>query len=58
VLFEPGFSTADGVNTLSGRGVGLAAVRSAALALGGSVGMTSQPGQGSELHIELPAHLL
>jgi HPt (histidine-containing phosphotransfer) domain-containing protein/HAMP domain-containing protein len=57
-LFAPGFSTARVGQELSGRGVGLSAIRSAVSALGGSVVMRSKARVGSELCIELPAQLV
>jgi two-component system chemotaxis sensor kinase CheA len=54
LVFLPGFSTAEQVSDLSGRGVGMDAVRSAVEKLGGSVQLTSVPGQGSRLLLSLP----
>jgi two-component system chemotaxis sensor kinase CheA len=54
LVFLPGFSTADAVSDLSGRGVGMDAVRSAVEALNGSVRLTSVPGQGTRLQLALP----
>lgn len=57
LLFLPGFSTAQKVSNLSGRGVGLDVVRTAVMALGGRVAITSVPGQGTEFTISLPLTL-
>ncbi|PLL10868.1 chemotaxis protein CheA [Tabrizicola sp. TH137] len=57
LLFLPGFSTAKSVSALSGRGVGMDVVRSAILALGGRIGITSTPGEGTALRISLPLTL-
>lgn len=57
LLFLPGFSTARTVSALSGRGVGMDVVRSAILALGGRIGISSTPGQGTSLRISLPLTL-
>ncbi|MCZ8333763.1 MAG: chemotaxis protein CheA [Rhodobacteraceae bacterium] len=57
LLFLPGFSTATTVSSLSGRGVGMDVVRSAILALGGRIGITSTPGEGTALRISLPLTL-
>ena len=57
LLFLPGFSTAKTVSSLSGRGVGMDVVRSAILALGGRIGITSTPGEGTALRISLPLTL-
>ncbi len=57
LLFLPGFSTAETVSNLSGRGVGLDVVRSSVAALGGRVSIASVPGQGTEFTITLPLTL-
>ena len=57
LLFLPGFSTAKSVSALSGRGVGMDVVRSAILALGGRIGISSTPGEGTSLRISLPLTL-
>ena len=57
LLFLPGFSTADKVSNLSGRGVGLDVVKNAVTALGGRIAITSWPGQGTEFIISLPLTL-
>jgi two-component system chemotaxis sensor kinase CheA len=57
LLFMPGFSTADQISNLSGRGVGLDVVKNAVTALGGRVAITSQPGEGTEFIISLPLTL-
>jgi len=53
-LFLPGFSTANSVTEISGRGVGLDAVRSSAEAAGGSVRVTSEVGRGAAFDLRLP----
>ncbi|HKG80397.1 MAG TPA: ATP-binding protein [Pyrinomonadaceae bacterium] len=53
-VFLPGFSTASEVTAISGRGVGLDAVETSVKELGGSVSVTSEPGQGSTFAIRLP----
>lgn len=57
LLFLPGFSTADQVSNLSGRGVGMDVVRSAIQALGGRVSITSTAGAGTTFSISLPLTL-
>ena len=57
LLFMPGFSTADTVSNLSGRGVGLDVVKNAVAALGGRVSIASIPGEGTEFTISLPLTL-
>ena len=56
-LSQPGFSTADAVSSLSGRGVGLDAVHAKARALGGSVSLSSASGEGTVITLRVPATL-
>lgn len=57
LIFLPGFSTADKISNLSGRGVGLDVVKNAVTALGGRVAILSTPGEGTEFSISLPLTL-
>jgi two-component system chemotaxis sensor kinase CheA len=57
LIFEAGFSTADVVTDLSGRGVGMDVVRRNIQALGGRVELTSATGQGTHTVIRLPLTL-
>ena len=57
VLFRPGFSTADSVTDLSGRGVGLDVVRRNVEALSGTVEIASEEGKGTTITIRLPLTL-
>ncbi len=57
LIFEPGFSTADAVSNLSGRGVGMDVVRRNIQALRGSIDLDSIEGQGSTVRIRLPLTL-
>lgn len=57
LIFEPGFSTAEAVSNLSGRGVGMDVVRSAIDELRGIIEIESQPGQGCTFRIRLPLTL-
>jgi two-component system chemotaxis sensor kinase CheA len=57
LLFMPGFSTANVVSDLSGRGVGMDVVRTAIQALGGRITTTSEPGKGTTFSISLPLTL-
>ncbi|MGH2949905.1 MAG: chemotaxis protein CheW, partial [Solirubrobacteraceae bacterium] len=57
LLFHPGFSTAEVTSDISGRGVGMDAVRTAVRELGGEVVMTSEPGCGTVAQIRLPLTL-
>ncbi|RXY99253.1 chemotaxis protein CheA [Fictibacillus sp. S7] len=57
LLFAPGFSTAEVISDISGRGVGLDAVKNKIESLGGSVSVDSTAGQGSTFTIQLPLNL-
>ena len=57
LIFQPGFTTAEEVSEISGRGVGLDAVRAAVTKLGGSVSIESELGQGASFVIGLPTSL-
>jgi two-component system chemotaxis sensor kinase CheA len=57
LLFTPGFSTRDQADDISGRGVGMDAVRAKVRELGGEVLLTSEPGAGSTAQIRLPLTL-
>ena len=57
VMSTPGFSTADEVTDVSGRGVGLDVVAERVRALGGSIDLRSLPGQGTTFDIRLPLTL-
>ncbi|BCJ42289.1 chemotaxis protein CheA [Actinoplanes ianthinogenes] len=54
LVFRPGFSTADQISDLSGRGVGMDAVRASVEKLGGSVTMRSEWGSGTTTRLRLP----
>jgi two-component system chemotaxis sensor kinase CheA len=54
LIFAPGFSTATAVTNLSGRGVGMDAVRAAVARLGGRVTVKSQLGAGTSVVFTLP----
>lgn len=57
LIFAPGFSTADAVTDLSGRGVGMDVVRRNIQALGGEVQLESKAGHGTRVVIRLPLTL-
>ena len=57
VMSTPGFSTADEVTDVSGRGVGLDVVAERVRALGGSIDLRTTPGQGTSFDIRLPLTL-
>jgi two-component system chemotaxis sensor kinase CheA len=57
LVFAPGFSTADQMSDVSGRGVGMDAVRAKVRELGGEVSLQSSLGAGSKIEIRLPLTL-
>lgn len=57
MIFKPGFSTAEKVTDLSGRGVGMDVVLSSFTKVGGVVDIDSEPGKGTEISIKLPLTL-
>jgi len=57
LIFMPGFSTADTVSDISGRGVGMDVVRKNIHSLGGSIEVASERGKGSRFTIRLPLTL-
>jgi two-component system, chemotaxis family, sensor kinase CheA len=57
LLFAPGFSTAAATTDVSGRGVGMDAVRADVRALGGEVTLMSEPGAGTLAEVRLPLTL-
>ena len=57
MIFEPGFSTADQVTDVSGRGVGMDVVRRNILSLGGTVDLDSAEGYGMRVTVRLPLTL-
>ena len=57
LLFMPGFSTAETVSNISGRGVGMDVVKRSIQALGGRIAITSKLGQGSTFSLSLPLTL-
>jgi len=57
LIFQPGFSTAQQVTNLSGRGVGMDVVKKTVEALRGAIDITSKPGDGSEVSLRIPLTL-
>jgi two-component system chemotaxis sensor kinase CheA len=57
LLFLPGFSTAQSVSSISGRGVGMDVVKRSIQALGGRISIASSPGEGSTFTLSLPLTL-
>ena len=56
-LFQPGFSTAQQVSDLSGRGVGMDVVKRNVESLGGSISVQSKPGEGTRFLLRVPLTL-
>lgn len=56
-VFRPGFSTAEEVTSVSGRGVGLDVVKTNVERIGGSLEVHSQPGQGATFKLRIPLTL-
>ncbi|MBD4397088.1 chemotaxis protein CheA, partial [Xanthomonas citri pv. citri] len=57
LIFAAGFSTAESVTDVSGRGVGMDVVRRNIMAMGGHVEVLSKPGEGTTIRIILPLTL-
>jgi two-component system chemotaxis sensor kinase CheA len=57
LIFAPGFSTADTISDISGRGVGMDVVKRSIQALGGRISISSRPGHGSTFTMSLPLTL-
>ncbi|MCK9689170.1 chemotaxis protein CheA [Scleromatobacter humisilvae] len=57
LIFEPGFSTAEQITNLSGRGVGMDVVKRNIAALRGNVAIASEPGRGTTVTVRLPLTL-
>ena len=57
LVFRPGFSTADEVSTVSGRGVGLDVVRDNLERVGGSIAVSSKAGHGTVFTLQIPLTL-
>jgi len=57
LIFMPGFSTAEKITNLSGRGMGMDVVRRNLEAINGTVDLQSQPGQGTTFRLKIPLTL-
>ena len=57
LIFLPGFSTAEKVTNVSGRGVGMDVVKTNIEKIGGMVDLQSRPGEGTTLKIKIPLTL-
>ena len=58
LIFAPGFSTAETVSAISGRGVGLDAVKAAAERIGGTIDLASTLGRGTTIRLRLPLNAI
>ncbi len=57
LIFEPGFSTAEKITDVSGRGVGMDVVRKSVQKMRGRIDIESRPGAGSTFYLKLPLTL-
>ncbi|HEY3736156.1 MAG TPA: chemotaxis protein CheA [Jatrophihabitans sp.] len=57
LIFRPGFSTAEKVTNVSGRGVGMDVVRTNIERIGGTVDLSSRPGDGTTVRVRIPLTL-
>ncbi|HOJ78143.1 MAG TPA: chemotaxis protein CheA [Bacillota bacterium] len=57
LIFEPGFSTAEEISDISGRGVGLDVVQTSIKELKGEIDIESSPNQGTTFHLKVPLTL-
>ncbi|THF68459.1 MAG: hypothetical protein E8F57_03355, partial [Methylophaga nitratireducenticrescens] len=57
MILTSGFSTADKISQLAGRGVGMDVVSNEIRALKGRLSISSQPGKGTQFHLRLPLTL-
>ena len=57
LIFEPGFSTVEQVNAISGRGVGMDVVKKALDTIGGKIAVQTRAGEGSRIRLALPSSM-
>lgn len=57
LIFDPGFSTAESLSALSGRGVGMDVVQTIIAGLGGRIHVHSTPGQGTVFELVVPSYM-
>jgi two-component system chemotaxis sensor kinase CheA len=57
LIFQPGFSTAEKVTNVSGRGVGMDVVKTNVEKIGGTVDLQSDPGRGTTVRVKIPLTL-
>ena len=58
IIFRPGFTTAETVTAVSGRGVGLSAVRDTVRTLGGRMGVSTRAGRGTTISLSIPIKVM
>ena len=54
IIFEPGFSTKEEVDHVSGRGVGMDVIKTSVLQLDGDISISSKLGEGTSFEFKLP----
>ncbi|WKN33666.1 chemotaxis protein CheA [Porifericola rhodea] len=57
LIFEPGFSTVDNINAISGRGVGMDVVKQALDTIGGNVSVETEQNKGTIIRLSLPSSM-
>lgn len=57
LIFTPGFSTAEHISQIAGRGIGMDVVKAEVVSLGGRIETISTPGQGTEFRLTIPLTL-
>ena len=57
LIFEPGFSTVERVNAISGRGVGMDVVKKALDSIGGKISVQTRTGEGTSIRLVLPSSM-
>lgn len=57
LIFEPGFSTVENINAISGRGVGMDVVKQALDTIGGSISVDTAKGAGTTIRLALPSSM-
>ena len=57
LIFEPGFSTVENANAISGRGVGMDVVKKALDTIGGKISVQTQAGEGTRVRLTLPSSM-
>lgn len=57
LIFDPGFSTAETLSTLAGRGVGMDVVQTIIAGLGGRINVHSDPGEGTVFELVVPSYM-